>query len=73
MIVFCAIYSPCPVGILDDYIILSPLNQYITSVENLKKAKTIFHIIDLTEIFVWNYKRSREKLTTDFVNDRKVT
>ena len=73
MIVFCAIYSPYPVGILDDCIILSPLNRYITSVENLKKAKTIFHIIDLTAIFVWNYKRSREKLATDFVNDRKVT
>jgi hypothetical protein len=73
MIVFCAIYSPCLVGILDDCIILSPLNQYITSVENLKKAKTIFYIIALTAIFVWNYKRSGEKLATDFVNDRKVT
>lgn len=73
MIVFCTIYPPCPVGILDDCIILSPLNQYITSVENLKKAKTIFYIIALTAIFVWNYKRSGEKLATDFVNDRKVT
>ena len=73
MIVFSAIYSPCPVGILDDCIILSPLNQYITSVENIKKAKTIFHIIALTAIFVCNYKQSGEKLATDFVNDRKVT
>jgi hypothetical protein len=64
MIVFCVIYSPCPGGVLDDCILLSPLNQYITSVENLIKAKTIFHIIALTAIFVCHYKQSREKLAT---------
>jgi len=49
---------------LDKCIILAPLNQYISSVENLKKAKTIFHIIALTAIFVCNYKQPGEKLAT---------
>ena len=62
-----------PVEIFDNCMIVSPLNQYFTPAENLKKAKTIFHIIALTAIFVWNYKRSGEKLSTDFVNARKVT
>jgi len=51
---------------------VSPLNQYIISIENLKKPKTIFHIIALTDIFVQNYKPSEGKVATDFINDLKV-